>query len=212
MRNYLINPYFFIIYFLPMSSLIILAHPKPNSFNHVIAKKVVGYLHSKREDVFFHDLYKENFNPLLSNEELLRKASFDNVVVSYIEELTLSQCLIFIHPDWWGQPPAILKGWIDRVFLPGIAYEYQGPEFGKKRAVGLLNNKKIIVLCTSDQPTTDKTPLVQTLWENAIFPFCNIGFGSCLLFLDMYNSSFEQRTKWIDDLPQHLQNVYASNV
>ncbi len=55
----------------------------------------------------------------------------------YADELMASDLLIFVHPNWWGQPPAILKGWIDRVFRPGLTYRFEEGDSGKGIPVGI---------------------------------------------------------------------------
>ncbi len=74
--------------------------------------------------VFRHDLYEEKFDPLLTVDELGSDTSDDRLVNLYAGELMGSDCLFFIHPNWWGQPPAILKGYIDRVIRPPYAYDF----------------------------------------------------------------------------------------
>lgn len=93
-----------------MRATVILAHPYSQSFNHAIFNTIVRKLSSKNVITFSHDLYTENFNPVLSVEELGKKKSEDELVGRYSQELIESDLLFFIHPNWWGQPPAILKG------------------------------------------------------------------------------------------------------
>lgn len=190
-----------------MNALIILAHPKNNSLNHALAQEVKRTLEELKCGFYFHDLYQENFNPILSAQELLRKASFDNKVTQFVQEIQNSEILIFIHPDWWGQPPAILKGWIDRVLQPGIAYEYEGTEFGKKHPIGLFQDKKMLVLCTSNQLESEERPVIRTVWEQAIFQFCGVGAGICLVLMDVYNSTYEQRNNWFVRVRETIKKI-----
>jgi NAD(P)H dehydrogenase (quinone) len=106
---------------------IILAHPDPLSFNHAIAYKAFEVLKLNNYDVFFHDLYKEKFDPLLGQEEIARDAALPAAIKKHCEEIAAADGIVIVHPNWWGQPPAILKGWVDRVIRPGVAYEFTIP-------------------------------------------------------------------------------------
>jgi len=113
-----------------MKSTVILAHPYSKSFNHAIYHTVCLKLENLDIKVFKHDLYEEKFNPVLSVEELGSDKSADILVNQYAEELMDSDFLFFIHPNWWGQPPAMLKGYIDRVIRPPYAYDFPPGDTG----------------------------------------------------------------------------------
>ncbi|MDD1752175.1 MAG: NAD(P)H-dependent oxidoreductase [Methanotrichaceae archaeon] len=105
-----------------MRVLVILAHPNLGSFNHAIAEASVETLRQNGHEVFFHDLYQENFTPTLPYLEIPKDAPVDLEIQRHCRELTSADGIIIVHPNWWGQPPAILKGWVDRVIRPGVAY------------------------------------------------------------------------------------------
>ena len=98
-----------------MTILIILAHPSKGSFNHAIARVVKKTLKDLGHKVIFHDLYNENFKPILPEKEIPRDGSYQKVIRQYCQELVSAEGIIIIHPNWWGMPPAILKGWVDRI-------------------------------------------------------------------------------------------------
>ena len=103
---------------------LILAHPNKNSFNHAIANTALDALKMEGHTVFFHDLYQEGFDPVLPSDEIEKGTNLPSNIKKYCNELIESEGIIIVHPNWWGQPPALLKGWVDRVFRPGIAYEF----------------------------------------------------------------------------------------
>jgi NAD(P)H dehydrogenase (quinone) len=103
---------------------VILAHPDKGSFNHAIAATVVETLIQIGHDVCFHDLYEEEFDPMLPTEEIPKNATLPPEIERYCNEISEVDGIVVIHPNWWGQPPAILKGWVDRVLRPGVAYEF----------------------------------------------------------------------------------------
>jgi len=109
---------------------LIIAYPREGSFNHAIAKTAVGILEASGHQVFFHDLYKENFDPVLPAGEMVRDVSLPVEIEKHCKEVAQADGIIIIHPNWWGQPPAVLKGWTDRVIRPGVAYEFLEGDMG----------------------------------------------------------------------------------
>jgi putative NADPH-quinone reductase len=107
-----------------MNILVILGHPKKESFCHAIAGAVTSMLKERGHDVLFHDLYAEQFDPVLQHQEIPKGAAVEEAIRKHCDELATADGIVIIHPNWWGQPPAILKGWIDRVIRPGVAYEF----------------------------------------------------------------------------------------
>jgi len=99
-----------------MEVMVIVAHPYEKSFNHALYQTVIKSLQANHHHVYAHHLYNENFNPLLEGTELANGKTEDPVVMQHREEIKKVEGIIIIHPNWWGQPPAILKGWMDRVF------------------------------------------------------------------------------------------------
>lgn len=132
---------------------VILAHPNDGSFNHAIAQTAVERIEGNGHKVFFHDLYKEGFDPLLFSEEIPKDAPLPAVITEYCEEIAAADGIIIVHPNWWGQPPAILKGWVDRVIRPGIAYEFLESDSGEGVPNGILKAKAAIVYNTSNTET-----------------------------------------------------------
>ncbi len=98
---------------------LILAHPDKSSFNHAIARTAVDELQKKGHYVYFHDLYEEGFDPVLQGGEIVKGAKLPSLVENHCREIARAKGIIIVHPNWWGQPPAILKGWVDRVIRPG---------------------------------------------------------------------------------------------
>lgn len=103
---------------------VILAHPYEASFNAAIAAHVVNTLKAKGHEVLFHDLYREGFNPVISAQELVSDATDDALLQQHQTEIREADGIVIVHPNWWGQPPAILKGWIDRVLRENVAYAF----------------------------------------------------------------------------------------
>jgi NAD(P)H dehydrogenase (quinone) len=130
----------------------ILAHPHKGSFNHAIADTVVRVLEENGHVVIFHDLYKERFNPVLPYAEISRNAPLPPIIAQHCTEIAAADGIIFVHPDWWGMPPVILKGWIDRVRRPGVTYRFLDGDKGEGIPDGLLKAKAALVFNTSNTP------------------------------------------------------------
>ncbi|MCP4266086.1 MAG: NAD(P)H-dependent oxidoreductase, partial [Candidatus Brocadiaceae bacterium] len=124
-----------------MKATVVLAHPYKESFNHAIYNRVIETLDLCGITVFYHDLYSDGFNPVLSVSELGKEPSNDLLVKKYVEDMVASEFLIFIHPNWWGMPPAILKGYIDRVIRPPHAYDFPTNDSGGGLPIGKLKGK-----------------------------------------------------------------------
>ena len=107
-----------------MNSLIIYAHPDKKSFNASILKTVQENL-SHQHDVKTLDLYEEEFDPVLRFDATHRRRDLANDVAMkhYRDLLVWADQLIFIFPTWWSGMPAILKGFIERIFVAGFAYD-----------------------------------------------------------------------------------------
>jgi NAD(P)H dehydrogenase (quinone) len=109
-----------------MRYLVIYAHPVDGSFQSALHRCVVETLTAAGHDVDDCDLYAENFQPVLSAGE--RRAYHSPTpdtayVATEIERLRRAEGLVFVFPTWWFGMPAILKGYIDRVWIPGVAFE-----------------------------------------------------------------------------------------
>jgi NAD(P)H dehydrogenase (quinone) len=103
----------------------VLAHPLKDSFAASVSRTVVSTLEAKGHDVDLLDLYAENFEPRLSAvERASLTGPYDlSEIAPYAERLKAAEALIFVFPQWWFNLPAILKGFVDRTFVPGIAYD-----------------------------------------------------------------------------------------
>lgn len=104
-----------------MRVLTILAHPLPGSLSHRFADRLQRDLTARRHDSVLHDLYAEGFDPRLTAEE--RRGWYDTPFEDRVS-LQTAEGLVLVFPTWWFGLPAILKGWIDRSFLPGVAFDH----------------------------------------------------------------------------------------
>jgi NAD(P)H dehydrogenase (quinone) len=183
---------------------VILGHPDPKSFNHVIAKAAVGALKENGHDVIYHDLYAEKFDPILPAYEIPKGAEVDPVVQSHCDEIAVADGIVIVHPNWWGQPPAILKGWVDRVIRPGVAYEFLEGDGGEGVPVGLLRAESAIVFNTSNTPEDREMEAfgdpLETLWKNCVFGLCGTSEVYRKTFSVVVTSTPEERREWLAEV------------
>jgi len=187
---------------------IILAHPDPKSFNHAIAHTAAEALKKNGYKVIFHDLYKEKFDPLLYATEISEDTKLPVKIKKYCEEISAADGIIIVHPNWWGQPPAILKGWVDRIIRPGIAYEFLEGDSGEGVPNGLLKAKTTLVYNTSNTKTRREKEVfgdpLETIWKNCIFGLCGITNFHRRMFNVIVTSTEKQRKIWLNHIQKDI--------
>jgi putative NADPH-quinone reductase len=191
---------------------LILANPRSGSFNHAIAEVARKTLQSCGHQVAFHDLYIERFDPILRYEEIPKSAAVDIAVQKHCEEIASAEGIIIVHPNWWGMPPAILKGWVDRVIRPGVAYEFLEGDSGDGVPHGLLRAKKAIVFNTSNTFPEREHQIfddpLETLWRNCIFGLCGIEEFYRKTYSVVVTSSLALRKAWLEDVRETVADYF----
>lgn len=195
-----------------MKIIVVLGHPHKGSFNHAIANTVVDVLKTNGHEVIFHDLYEEGFDPVINYEEIPKDRQIDSVINTHCEHIANADGIIIIHPNWWGQPPAILKGWIDRVIRPGVAYEFKENDSGEGIPVGLLKAQTAIVFNTSntfhDREMEAFGDPLETVWKNCIFGLCGVDNFYRKMYEVIVTSTLEERQLWLDDVKQTVTRFF----
>jgi NAD(P)H dehydrogenase (quinone) len=191
---------------------IILAHPNTESFNHAIANTAVNVLTEHGHDVCFHDLYTEQFDPLLPYHEFEKEAQLPSAIEMHCREISSAEGIIIIHPNWWGQPPAILKGWVDRVIRPRIAYQFLEGDSGEGIPIGLLKAKAALVFNTSNTALERELRVfgdpLETLWKNCIFGLCGVSVVHREMFQVIVTSTIEQRREWLEMVREIVKKYF----
>ncbi len=130
-----------------MRILVVFAHPVETSYGAALHRIVLDELKAAGHEVDDCDLYGEGFAPVLTRDERL---GYENVaanrlpVENYVERLLAAEALVFVHPVWNFGYPAILKGFLDRVFLPGVSFQLKdGKAWPSLRNIG-----KCAFVCT----------------------------------------------------------------
>ena len=191
---------------------VILAHPSKRSLNHAIATTAVAVLRQNGHEVYFHDLYEEKFDPILPNEEIPKDAPLPPEIEKHCTEISGADGIIIVHPNWWGQPPAILKGWIDRVIRPGVAYEFLEGAKGEGIPNGLLRAKSAIVFNTSNTETEREKIVfgdpLESIWKKCIFALCGITNFYRRMFNIIVTSSENQRKEWLREVVKTVDRYF----
>jgi len=197
-----------------MKAMILYAHPNSQSFNHAVLNLVLEELDRQGIEGTVRDLYEMAFNPVLGGGDLAAACIGEPLedVRQEQEQLAAADLLVVIHPIWWGGMPAILKGYVDRVFSQGFAYGY-GPE----GPVGLLKRKKVVVLNTTGG---SEESCLQSGFDEAFRGMVDRGiFGFCGMDVILHHFFFtvgcvepERRNAMLEELRGILQEEVFSRL
>ena len=197
-----------------MNVSLILGHPRTDSFCHAIAATAAEALRGNGHAVSFHDLQAEGFDPVMAAEESRTRVSADALVERHCAELAAAEGLIVVHPNWWGHPPAVLVGWIDRVIRPGVAYDLAvGEDGARTRHVGLLKVRTALVFNTADTtPEAEQSKFGDTLgvlWKTYIAGLGGIPDMRRRSFGVMGTSTPEMRSAWLEEVRDTVSGAFG---
>ncbi|MFH6990390.1 NAD(P)H-dependent oxidoreductase [Flavobacterium collinsii] len=185
--------------------LIINGHPNPSSFNFALAESYLKGVIASKAEVDTITIAKLNFNPNLQFG-YQKRTEFEPDLLESWEKIKKADHLVWIHPVWWGGLPAITKGFIDRLFLPGMAFQYRENSVWWDK---LLKGKTAHIITTLDQPgwyyrLFYARPSVNQL-RKATLEFCGIKPVKVSYIGIIKTADESQRKKW-------LQKVYNFGV
>jgi NAD(P)H dehydrogenase (quinone) len=183
------------------NALVVIAHPDPGSFSHALAHAV----HQTFQDLEFssvlRDLHAENFNPVLTAAEARGLAASDPACREHIDLLIQADIIAVIHPNYWGAPPAMMKGWIDRVFAHNVAYAFEKGNDQGDKPKGLLKARAALVLNTSNTAEDREAAVfgdpLERMWRDCLLTYCGIGHVKRHVFRIVATSSAAERALWI---------------
>jgi putative NADPH-quinone reductase len=135
-----------------MRVLVVYCHPVETSFHAALHQEVLKNLRAAGHEVDDCDLYAEGFNPVLSREEWLGYHDVPGnqlALKPYIERLQRAEGIVFCFPTWCFGLPAMLKGYFDRLFMPGVAFDISDPAHVKPM---LTHIKRISAVVTYGRP------------------------------------------------------------
>ncbi len=138
-----------------MKTLVVYCHPVPSSFSGALYRAAVEALKSGGHTLRCFDLYAENFQPVLTQEEreayLATPGFIEAKVQAHADALKWAEHLVFVFPIWFYGPPAMLKGWLERVWLPGVAF-LPPPAKGAVAVPGLRHIQRLTVITHGGSP------------------------------------------------------------
>nr|WP_259546616.1 NAD(P)H-dependent oxidoreductase [Heyndrickxia oleronia] len=181
-----------------MNHLIVYAHPRKESFNHAILEATIRGLRQKGHEYVVRDLYEMEFQPVVNSSEILGGIGED--IEQEHNYLKWADVIIFIYPIWWTGLPAIVKGYIERVFTYGFAYRYVNGE-----QMGMMKGKKAFIFNTQGKSHVqyaangmDKALLLTS--DTGIFEYCGIEVLQHVFFESVPSSDKATRTAWLNQI------------
>lgn len=193
-----------------MKILLILGHPNPNSLNQAIAERSIRALHELGHEVVFHDLYQERFDPVLPlGEDSLPETELPKYLQDHLRSFKEADGVIFVHPNWWGGPPAILRGWIDRVVRDGSCYN-----FTKEGVVSHVGGKIVQVFSTSNTPRNIEINVygdpIENFWKVVVFGLLGNKSFERRNFESVVLSTPEERQNWLTEVATILKRRFRA--
>lgn len=184
-----------------MRVLIVYAHPNPDSYTAAVRESFTAGLRKAGHEFELIDLYTRQFNPILTLDDLrdLRIGRVADDIAADQGKVSNAEALVFIAPVWWFSFPAALKGWIDRVFSSGFAFNIC--EDG--RPEGLLHHRKALTImpCGSTEHIFEKygyRTAMETCINHGIFHFCGIDDARLILLYNVINTTDEVRREYLE--------------
>ncbi len=193
-----------------MKVLVLYAHPYNKSFNHAILEEVKQGLEEGGHEYEVADLYEINFNPVLSANDfvLLQQGKVADDVAEQQKKVSWAEAIICIHPIWWENHPAILKGYFDRVFSLGYAYRIK--ENGETE--GLLKIKKALLITTAggteEEAWCDGIDICKRIFaDQRTFTFCGIPDFRHEVFYNVIMGDDELRKGYLKKAREWAKNI-----
>jgi putative NADPH-quinone reductase len=197
-----------------MNILVVLAHPVRASLTGALAEAARDAAVALGHAVQFHHLDAEGFDPRIGAEELVARRSSDALVEHHCAALAAADGVVIVHPNWWSQPPANLKGWLDRVVRPGVAYDFATDDAGKSVPIGLLKARTALVFNTANVPQSVEQALVgdplETLWSKVVFARCGVRDVRRRVFAVAAGAGPEQRAAWVEEARAAVREAFPA--
>lgn len=195
----------------PRRVLVIHCHPATEGFIPTALERVLDGLTASAADVRVHDLYREGFVPELSAAE--HRAHLEpgvaDELADHAADLRWCDTLVFVYPTWWSGQPAMLKGWIDRVWASGVAWDL--PD-GASRLRPRLRNVRRLVVVTSHGSSKLVNSLQGEGGKRTVFrslrTMCHQRTRThWLAFYGVDTASSDRRSRFLDALPDRIEHI-----
>ena len=192
-----------------MKILAVLSHPMRHSFTGQVLDSFVKGLHEARHEVEIADLYGEGFQPIMQEEDF---AQFEDLPMPddvLREQARFERCdaFVLIFPIWWWSFPAMLKGWIERVFTAGWAFKITEDPSGS-----MLDSRRALMLCCAggSEKMYEKFGAYETLKQQigvGVMEYCGVtDVGFKILHQSRIAFELTEKNKLIRE--EHLNTAY----
>lgn len=188
-----------------MNVLVVYTHPHPYGFNQGILERIEKTLVDQKQELRtkkLYELYEQGFNPVLDYSELsiLKQGKIPGDIQKEHKDILWAEALVFVYPIWWYSCPALLKGWIDRVFCYDFAYR-----MGVKGLEGLLHHEKALVITTSansheDYENSGGVELIERPMTIGTLAFCGIKKVHYKALYSVQKVSDRERSVMLDEV------------
>jgi NAD(P)H dehydrogenase (quinone) len=188
-----------------MKAVLLYSHPNPQSFNAAILDAVKDELGRKGAEIKVKDLYAMNWNPVLSAGDFQQMAAEGQSpdVAAEQADIKWTDLVVIISPIWWYSVTAMMKGYVDRVFSQGFAYEYR-----QDGVHGLMGGKKVLIITTSgaDQGAAKASGMDQALQTSLVDGFCGFAAAKRLNCYAVPTVSDAERKQMLEQVRQFVRD------
>ena len=195
-----------------MKHLIIYTHPNPMSFNHAILKTIVEELQFHDQDIRVRDLYALGFDPVIrqGDYEAVARGKISDDIRAEQGHILWADIIVFIFPIFWAGLPSLLKGYIERVYSQGFAYE-----FTNKGMRGLLKGKKVLIISTTggslkQYESSGMIESIKQTIDGGIFRFCSMDVVGHTFLMNVPFATELERGAMLDSVRKMIQNLISS--
>lgn len=198
-----------------MKTLVVYCHPCTESFTAAVRDVACETLQTLGHEVLVTDLYADGFDPVMSAAERRGYHTLSTNLVpiaDYAQRVEWAEAVVFVYPTWWYGVPAMLKGWLERVLVPGFAFDM--PEGRRGPRPRLRNIRRIVALTTCGA-----TPLVSWMvgqpgrrtllrgFRSACGPFCRTRY---LALYRMDTADAAARLRHLERVRSTLGTMFGS--
>jgi NAD(P)H dehydrogenase (quinone) len=192
--------------------LVVYCHPNPKSFTRAVLQALEAGLASGGAAVERVDLHADAFDPVLVVDEHRRRRDLDQVEDTrrYRELLAWCDLVAFVYPLWWGGFPAMMKGFVDRVMVSGLAYSFAGRPKAAVLPTGLLRDKEAHLFYTLDAPRLVAwLDLGYASAYATIFKYCGFRLVRRHYLAGLKHTTHAQRVAWLREVEQRGRALAA---
>lgn len=197
---------------------VLVGHPRQDSYTMALAARAAQSARGAGARVLVHDPYRDGFDPVLRADESHivgeRPSPEDPVLTRYQREVSEADALVVVHPNWWGKPPAMISGWLDRVLVPGVAYRLSAPG---SLPTSLLRIRQVVVVNTTEtsaaREAADLGDPLQDMWTRCVAGYLGAEGRAPVdryVLADVTAAGQQQRVRWLDDVDAAVDNVVRS--